>query len=124
MRLFEEGLQPKNLVKSALRDISDVWDYIRVIPSDVKGIISRLKEGKIKMDFLGLNQLIHTLEVASNRLAAAIILAAMILGSSLVVLSGIPPKYNDIPIIGLIGIIISGIFGVLLLISIFEKGKY
>lgn len=124
MRLFEEGLQPKNLVKSALRDISDVWDYVRVIPSDIKGIISRLKEGKIKMDFLGLNQLIHTLEVASNRLAAAIILAAMILGSSLVVLSGIPPKYNGIPIIGLIGIVISGIFGMLLLLSIFKKGKY
>ncbi len=124
MRLFEEGLQPKNLVKSALRDISDAWDYLRVIPSDIKGIMSRLKEGKIKMDFLGLNQLIHTLEVASNRLSAAIILAAMILGSSLVVLSGIPPKYNGIPVIGLIGIIISGIFGILLLLSIFKKGKY
>jgi ubiquinone biosynthesis protein len=124
MRLFEEGLQPKNLVKSALRDISDFWDYVRVIPSDLKGIMSRLKEGKIKMDFLGLNQLVHTLEVASNRLAAAIVLAAMILGSSLVVLSGIPPKYNGIPVIGLIGIIISGIFGVLLLMSIFKKGKY
>jgi ubiquinone biosynthesis protein len=62
--------------------------------------------------------------VASNRLSAAIILAAMILGSSLVVLSGIPPKYNGIPVIGLIGIIISGIFGILLLLSIFKKGKY
>jgi ubiquinone biosynthesis protein len=124
LRLFEEGLQPKNLIKSALHDISDAWDYISVLPGDIKGIINRLKEGKVKLDFIGLNQLIYMVEVASNRLAAAIILAAMILGSSLVVLSNIPPTYNGIPIIGLIGIIVSGIFGVALLLSIFKKGKY
>jgi ubiquinone biosynthesis protein len=124
LRLFEEGLQPKNLIKSALHDISDAWDYISVLPGDIKGIINRLKEGKVKLDFIGLNQLIYMVEVASNRLAAAIILAAMILGSSLVVLSNIPPTYNGIPIIGLIGIIVSGIFGLALLLSIFKKGKY
>lgn len=124
MRLFEEGLQPKNLIKSALHDINDAWQFIKVLPTDIRGIINRVKEGKVKMDFLGLNQLIHTLEVASNRLAAAIILAAMILGSSLVVLSRIPPKYNGIPVIGVIGIVISGIFGMMLLYSIFKKGKY
>jgi ubiquinone biosynthesis protein len=124
LRLFEEGLQPQNLLKTALHDIADAWDFIKVLPGDLKSIINRLKEGKVRLDFLGLNQLIHVLEVASNRLSAAIILAAMILGSSLVVLSKVPPLYNGIPIIGLVGITISCIFGVILLLSIFKKGKY
>ncbi|OYU97484.1 MAG: hypothetical protein CFE21_04105 [Bacteroidetes bacterium B1(2017)] len=124
MRLFEEGLEPKNLLKTALHEILDVWDFVRVLPKDIKSIINRVKEGKVKLEFLGLNQLIHMLDVVSNRLAAAIILAAMILGSSLVVLSHIPPLWYGIPVIGLIGIIFSGIFGTLMLFSIYKNGKY
>lgn len=124
MRMFEEGLQPRNIVKTALHDIIDVWDYVRVLPKDLKSIINRLKEGKVRMEFMGLNQLIHTLDVISSRIAAAVILAAMILGSSLVVLSHIPPLYNGIPLIGLIGIIVSGLFGVYMLFSIFRSGRF
>jgi ubiquinone biosynthesis protein len=124
MRLFEEGLEPKNLLKTALHEVVEIWDFVRVLPRDVRSIINRLKEGKVKLEFLGLNQLVHTLDVVANRLSAAIILAAMILGSSLVVLSHIPPLWNGIPIIGLIGIIVSGIFGFMMLFSIYRKGKY
>jgi len=124
MRLFEEGLEPKNLIKTALHEIVDIWDFIRVLPKDFKGIIQRLKDGKVKLEFIGLNQLMHSLDVISNRISAAIILAAMILGSSLVVLSHIPPLWHGIPIIGLIGISISGFFGFLMLVSIYRGGKF
>ncbi|MCF8253609.1 MAG: AarF/ABC1/UbiB kinase family protein [Bacteroidia bacterium] len=123
-RLFEEGLEPKNLLKSALQEMVDIWDFVRVLPADFKGILNRIKEGKVKLEFIGLNQLLHTLDVISNRLSAAIILAAMILGSSMVVLSQIPPLWKGIPIIGLIGIIVSGIFGSMMLFSIYKNGKF
>ena len=111
-------------MKTALHEVVEIWDFVRVLPRDIRSIINRLKEGKVKLEFLGLNQLVHTLDVVANRLSAAIILAAMILGSSLVVLSHIPPLWNGIPIIGLIGIIVSGIFGFMMLLSIYRKGKY
>jgi ubiquinone biosynthesis protein len=124
LRLFQEGFEPQNMVRTTLEMIVDVWDYVRVIPSDFKRIIEKLKEGKVKIEIQGLNPLLHTLDVVSNRLAAAIVMAAMIIGSSLVVLSHIPPLWHGIPIIGLSGIIISGLFGIFMLISIFRKGKY
>lgn len=124
MRLFEEGLEPKNLLKSALHEILDIWDFVRVLPKDLRSILNRLKEGKVRVEFLGLNQLIHGLDVVSSRLSAAIILASMILGSSMVVLSHIPPLWHGIPLIGLIGIIVSGVFGIYMLISIFRSGKF
>ncbi len=124
MRLFEEGFEPKNLVKAALHEIVEIWDFVKVLPKDFKSIINRIKDGKVKLEFLGLNQLMHTLDVVSNRIAAAIILASMILGSSLVVLSHIPPLWNGIPIIGLVGIVISGVLASFMLITIFRNGKF
>lgn len=124
LRLFEESFEPQNILKTTLEMVVDTWDYIRVLPGDFKRIIEKIKEGKIRLEIQGLNPLLHMLDVISNRLAAAIVLAAMIIGSSLVVLSHIPPLWKGIPIIGLTGIIISGIFGVFMLVSIFRKGKY
>ncbi len=124
LRLFEESIRPKNLMMLTLNSLLDIWDYLRVMPSDFKKIIERIKEGKIQIEITGLKPVLHTLDIISNRLAAAIILAAMIIGSSLIVLSHIPPYWNNIPIIGLIGIIFSGVFGIILILSIFRKGKY
>jgi ubiquinone biosynthesis protein len=124
LRLFEESIRPKNLMKLTLNSLLDIWDYLRVMPSDFKKIIERIKEGKIQIEITGLKPVLHTLDIISNRLAAAIILAAMIIGSSLIVLSHIPPYWNNIPIIGLIGIMFSGAFGIILILSIFKKGKY
>ena len=59
----------------------------------------------------------------SNRIAFAIVLASIIVGSSLIVLSKIPPMWNDIPVIGLIGFLATGILGFWLLISILRHGK-
>jgi len=124
LRLFDEAFEPKNILKNSLEFIVDVYDYVRVLPGDFKRIIEKLKEGKIKLEIQGLNPFLHMLDVVSNRISAAIVLAAMIMGSSLVVLSHIPPTWRGIPIIGLVGIIISGLFGIFMLVSIFRKGKY
>lgn len=124
LRLFDESLSPLNMLKSAFDFVIDTYDYIRVLPGDFKRIIEKIKEGKVKFEIVGLAPLLHTLDVVSNRLAAAIILASMIIGSSLVVLSHIPPLWYGIPVIGLIGIIFSVIFALILLVSIFKRGKY
>ncbi|MBW1933361.1 MAG: AarF/ABC1/UbiB kinase family protein, partial [Deltaproteobacteria bacterium] len=57
------------------------------------------------------------------RLAFAIVLASLIIGSSLIVLSGIPPKWHGIPVIGLAGFIIAGVMGLWLLVSIIRRGS-
>ena len=47
----------------------------------------------------------------------------MIIGSSLVVLSGVPPRWHDIPLIGLAGFVLAGVIGFSLLISILRNKK-
>jgi ubiquinone biosynthesis protein len=122
--LYKQNIEPTQLIKHSLEFIIEAWEFISAIPSDIKGVMEKIKDGKLKVEVIGLNPLMHMLDVISSRIAAAIILASMIVGSSLVVLSGIPPKWAGIPIIGLIGITVSGIYGMILIISIFRGGKY
>jgi ubiquinone biosynthesis protein len=51
------------------------------------------------------------------------VLASLIVVSSLIALSDIPPKWHEIPIIGLAGFVIAGVMGFWLLVSILRDGK-
>ncbi|HIJ58943.1 MAG TPA: hypothetical protein HPP41_04695 [Deltaproteobacteria bacterium] len=83
------------------------------------------REGKIKIEFhhRGMEPLLSTFDRVSNRLAFAIVLASLVIGSSLIVLAGIPPKWHGIPVIGLVGFVIAGVMGFWLLISILRRGS-
>ena len=77
----------------------------------------------IEFEHRGLQALGAALDRVSNRIAFAIVLAALIVGSSLIVLSDIPPHWHDIPVIGLLGFLVAGIMGFWLLLSIIRHGR-
>ncbi|MBZ0167322.1 MAG: AarF/ABC1/UbiB kinase family protein, partial [Candidatus Omnitrophica bacterium] len=58
-----------------------------------------------------------------NRLSVAVILSALLIGSSIIVLSGLPPKWHDIPVIGVVGFVLAGLMSLSLLFSIWRSGK-
>ena len=55
--------------------------------------------------------------------AFAIIIAALIIGSALIVISNMPPLFYGISVIGLSGFITAAVLGVWLLIAIIKKGR-
>ncbi|MBW2739464.1 MAG: AarF/ABC1/UbiB kinase family protein, partial [Deltaproteobacteria bacterium] len=59
----------------------------------------------------------------SNRIAFAIVIAALIIGSALIVLSKTPPFLFGISFIGIIGFLAAALMGLWLLIAILKKGK-
>ena len=104
---------------------SEYVELLRDLPEELRTILAQLRQGRIKMEFehRGLSELRAALDQVSNRIAFAIVLASLVIGSSLIVLSGIPPKWHDIPIIGLIGFLLAGMMGFWLLVSILRHGK-
>jgi ubiquinone biosynthesis protein len=78
---------------------------------------------KLELEHRGLRPMERSLDRVSNRVSFAIVLAAQIIGSSLIVLSDIPPRWNDIPVIGLAGFLVAGVMGFWLLISIIRHGR-
>ena len=88
-------------------------------------MFSMLKKGELKVNFehKGLEPLIAKQDQVSNRLAFAIIAAALIIGSALIVLSQTPPLFFGIPVIGLGGFLMAAFMGLRLLLAIFRSGK-
>jgi ubiquinone biosynthesis protein len=88
--------------------------------------VDKIRYGVIKVDIehLGLEPLNKTLDKVSNRISFAIIAAAMMIGSSMIVHAKVPPFYNGIPILGLIGFVLAVLFSLILIWSIFRHGKF
>lgn len=56
-----------------------------------------------------------------NRLVYAVIIAALSIGSALLVMADMPPKINGIPLLGAIGFTLSAILGIFIIISIYRN---
>ena len=120
-----ERLRINRIAEETGLTTAEYLDLLRDLPEELRTILAQLRQGRIKMEFehRGLAALRAALDQVSNRIAFAIVLASLVIGSSLIVLSGIPPKWNDIPIIGLIGFLLAGMMGFWLLVSILRHGR-
>ncbi|WP_456385185.1 ABC1 kinase family protein [Desulfolithobacter sp.] len=124
-RIQMDRLKPGRIAEEVGETGSEYLHLIRELPEELRSIVSQMRHGRMKMEFehRGLQPLQAVLDRVSNRIAFAIVLASQIIGSSLVVLSDIPPKWNGIPLIGLIGFLMAGIMGFWLLLSIIRHGR-
>ncbi|MCI5221637.1 MAG: AarF/ABC1/UbiB kinase family protein [Candidatus Electrothrix sp. AR4] len=118
-------IHPRRLVDEFSEAGNQYLSLIRDLPGETRSILSQLRRGRMKLEFKhrGLRPLERALYRVSNRIAFSIVLAAQIIGSALVVLSDIPPRWGGIPIIGLVGFLLAGIMGFWLLISIIRRGR-
>ncbi len=124
-RVKLERMRPGRLWRDALESGGDLVHLLREIPGGVRDLLRQAKRGNLKIAFehRGLEKMLDTHERISNRLSFAIVVAALIVGSSLIVLSRIPPTWYEIPIIGLAGYLAAGALGFLLLVSILRHGR-
>ncbi len=124
-KMIRERLHIRKIAKDFFVSSEELIQLTKELPFEIREIIEKVKNGKIKMDIehKGLNPMLRTHEQISNRITFAIVLASIIMGSSLIVLSKIPPLWNDIPVIGLLGFVAAVLLGFWLLISILRHGK-
>jgi len=124
-KMIRERLHIRKIAKDFFVSSEELIQLTKELPFEIREIIEKVKNGTIKIDIehKGLNPMLRTHEQISNRITFAIVLASIIMGSSLIVLSKIPPMWNDIPVIGLIGFLAAGVLGFWLLISILRHGK-
>jgi ubiquinone biosynthesis protein len=120
-----ERLKPGRMAEGLFEFALDFANMARELPSEVRRILSQIKIGEAQLIFRheGLEPAISSAERISNRLAFSVVLAAMIIGSSVIIHSDIPPKWHDIPVIGLVGYLISAMMALWLLISILRHGR-
>jgi len=124
-RLKLGRLRPRRLLRDAMESGSELLQLAREIPGGARDLLRLAKRGEMRIGFehRGLEKLLETHERVANRLSFAIVVAALLVGSSLIVHSQIPPTWHGIPVVGLLGFVAAGLTGFLLLISILRHGR-
>ena len=94
-------------------------------PNDLKNAIAKINSGQIKVDIShkGIDPMVHTLQRIAKQLVTTFIIIALIVGSSLFIISDIKPLWGDISVIGVIGLVIAAVLGIGLLWNL-SKGDY
>jgi putative ubiquinone biosynthesis protein aarF len=117
-RILQERMNPKYIFEKGTKKITQVSESWLSLPEDLRNISQKILNGELKHkhEVAGFKELLKILD----RLVVAIIIASLLIASSIVVLSGIPPKINEIPVLGFLGYVISAILGI---VEIIKKGK-
>jgi ubiquinone biosynthesis protein len=88
--------------------------------------MAQIKEGRARfhVHHQGLEGLMNTLERIVNRLAFALVLASLIVSSSVIVHARVPPLLgHQVSAIGVVGYLLAGLMGFWLLIAMLRHGK-
>jgi len=104
----------------------EIFALQRQLPRRVAQIAEKVERGELKIHFEheNLGGLRNTLENISNRLTFGIIIAAMIIASSMIITTGIGPLLFGFPALGIVGYVISGILGLWLIWNIIRTKQY
>jgi len=99
--------------------------FARQFPKDMLEITRLIRQQKLslKMEHKGLESMLATHDRVSNRISFSIIIAALIIGSALIVISETPPLFYGISLIGIVLFSTAAIMGIWLLVAILRKGR-
>ena len=125
-RLFFARYRPESLWVNARILGKDIYRFINDMPSQMGQIMRKLKTGQLEIEFrhIGLEGLIRALDRLSGRVSFSLVIASLIVGSSLIMHVRAGPFIFGMPALGFIGYTLSVLFAIWLLWSIIRSRKF
>ncbi|WP_419656701.1 UbiB3: predicted ubiquinone biosynthesis protein [Desulfosarcina variabilis str. Montpellier] len=116
---------PKRLSSDAVSIIGQYMDFVQEFPKDLLEITRNIRQKKFTfmLELKNMENMLSTHDQISNRISFSIIIASLIIGSALIVISKTPPLFYGISAIGIVGFIAAAVMGIWLLVAIIKKGK-
>ncbi|MEI6434500.1 MAG: AarF/ABC1/UbiB kinase family protein [Bacteroidota bacterium] len=120
IRFIARQFSPKQLVSDVFDSLKEYYKLIKELPSDLNEIIYKIKEGRFRtqIEVKGMEPLMEHLDSASNRISISIVLAALIIGASII------SQWEQVRWVGAVVFTLAGIFGFWLLIKLFRRNKF
>lgn len=123
-RAMVEHYRPTSVARRGLAALSDVAELTVMIPHALRRLLRTLQAGtggvRIRLDELG--DFRRDMSHSANRLAGSMVIAALIIGSSITMTVEGGPTLLGLPFFGLLGFVGASLAGVWLLWSIFRSG--
>jgi len=125
-KLAKQKYSPNAVMRTIRSSFRNLWRMQQSLPVQINHIMDKLQRDELTLGFehKGLEGLRRTLNQVTNRLTLALVTASMIIGSSMVITTGVKPLIFGYPALGLTGYLLSGFFGIWLIIDILRRRKY
>jgi ubiquinone biosynthesis protein len=117
--------KPQRIADDVYDLASRLLHFFQQFPKDLLDLASLIRKQKlgVQIEHRGLETMLATHDRISNRISFSILIAALIIGSALIVISETPPLIYGISLIGILLFSAAAIMGIWLLVAILRKGK-
>jgi ubiquinone biosynthesis protein len=124
--LMIERFSPERMLARAQKESHELVRIAAEIPHQLHDVLDELRDGQIDVGFVhkGLDEFMHKVDVAFNRLVVALIVVGGLIGSSLIgIFATHGPFVFGVNFLSFIGFILSGALGVWLLWGVIRSGR-
>jgi ubiquinone biosynthesis protein len=119
-------LTPQRMLSQARRESIKLAQIFAEYPYQLHDVLEQARDGQIEVGFVhkGLDEFMHKIDVAFNRLIIALVVAAGLIGSSLIgVFATSGPQVLGLNIVSAFGFFIAGVLGMWLLWGVIRSGR-
>jgi ubiquinone biosynthesis protein len=124
--VFRERNSPRTLSRQVRDFVRSSLIGMRDLPEELHRLIKRLEHDDLTINFnhQGLESLDDGLRTAANRLTVGIISGSLIIGSSHMVATRVPPYFHGYPLLPIVGYILSFVLGIYIVWDIIRHGRH
>jgi ubiquinone biosynthesis protein len=124
--LRKERSGPRALARDTRVLLRSMLTGIQELPGELYRIVRRIEHDDltIKFQHQGLETLDDALKTASNRITLGVVIGSLIVGSSLIITTQIPPYLFGHSAFGIIGYLLSALLGLYVVYDIVRHGRH
>lgn len=116
-------LDPRSVARRGTRVLKDTAGLLASLPRDLRRLLREMRGGaRLHMEVQELKEFSEKVAHSANRLAGSMVIAALIVGSSITMTVKGGPTMLGLPLFGLLGFLGAALAGVWLLVAIFRSG--
>jgi ubiquinone biosynthesis protein len=124
--LLVERFSPERMLWRAQKESRELVRVAAAVPYQLHDVLEELRDGQIDVGFVhkGLDEFMHGVDIAFNRLVIALIVVGGLIGSSLIgIFSKHGPFVAGVNFLSFIGFLLSGALGIWLLWAVIRSGR-
>lgn len=124
--LQRERASPRVLLRRTREMLRHGVLGLQDLPFELRRLVRRLEHDSlaINLHHRGLEDHDDAVKIAANRIALGVIIGSLIIGSSLIVTTGIKPHLLGYPALGIVGYLLSAILGLYVVWDIIRHGRH
>jgi ubiquinone biosynthesis protein len=125
-QLFRQRTGPRAMARRSTDFIRSTLTGLQELPAAVQRLVRRFEHDDITVNLQhkGLEDLDDSIKTASNRITLGVVSGSLIIGSSMIVTTGIKPLLFGYPALGIVGYLLSAMVGFYIIWDIVRHGGH